>query len=120
MGSARTQHTDIRPGMDLLTLFGLFAVTAMLVSYTLEDRSPWFILASPARAPWLSLRLPSRCVAVRPGGGYLGRCRRSALARKETRQSAYLSLFPGAAEPLVTTSGFGHLEGQHFAPIARP
>lgn len=31
--------------MNLLTLFGLFAVTAMLVFYALEDRSPWFILA---------------------------------------------------------------------------
>jgi hypothetical protein len=31
--------------MDGLTLFGLFAVTAMLVCYAFEDRSPWFILA---------------------------------------------------------------------------
>jgi hypothetical protein len=31
--------------MDELTLFGLFAVTAMLVSYALEDRSRWFVLA---------------------------------------------------------------------------
>ena len=31
--------------MDALTLFGLFAVTAMLVSYALEDRSAWFVLA---------------------------------------------------------------------------
>jgi len=31
--------------MDALTLFGLFAVTAMLVFYGLEDRSHWFILA---------------------------------------------------------------------------
>jgi hypothetical protein len=31
--------------MDTLSLFGLFAVTAMLVCYALEDRSPWFILA---------------------------------------------------------------------------
>ena len=31
--------------MDRLTLFGLFAVTAMLVTYALEKRSPWFILA---------------------------------------------------------------------------
>ena len=31
--------------MDGLTLFGLFAVTAMLVSYALEDRSRWFVLA---------------------------------------------------------------------------
>jgi hypothetical protein len=30
--------------MDGLTLFGLFAVTAMLVCYALEKRSPWFIL----------------------------------------------------------------------------
>ena len=31
--------------MDKLTLFGLFAVTAMLVCYALEARSRWFILA---------------------------------------------------------------------------
>jgi hypothetical protein len=31
--------------MDALTAFGLFAVTAMLVCYACEDRSPWFILA---------------------------------------------------------------------------
>jgi hypothetical protein len=30
--------------MDSLTLFGLFAVSAMLVTYALEKRSPWFIL----------------------------------------------------------------------------
>ena len=30
--------------MDALTIFGLFAVTAMLVFYALEDRSPWYIL----------------------------------------------------------------------------
>lgn len=31
--------------MDGLTLFGLVAVTAMLVCYALERRSHWFILA---------------------------------------------------------------------------
>ena len=31
--------------MDLLTLFGLFAVTAMVVCYALEARSRWFVLA---------------------------------------------------------------------------
>ena len=31
--------------MDALTAFGLFAVTAMLVCYMLEDRSHWFVLA---------------------------------------------------------------------------
>src|SRR5258707_10480432 len=30
--------------MDRLTLFGLFAVTLMLVCYALEDRSRWFVL----------------------------------------------------------------------------
>ena len=34
-----------RHTMDFLSLFGLFAVTAMLVCYALEDRSRWFILA---------------------------------------------------------------------------
>ena len=31
--------------VDNLTIFGLFAVTAMLVTYALEKRSPWYILA---------------------------------------------------------------------------
>ena len=31
--------------MDARTLFGLFAVTAMLFCYGLEDRSHWFVLA---------------------------------------------------------------------------
>ncbi|CAN5222072.1 hypothetical protein BH10PSE11_BH10PSE11_12520 [soil metagenome] len=33
---------------DGLTLFGLFAVTAMLVCYAFEDRSPWFVLGFAA------------------------------------------------------------------------
>ena len=32
-------------GVSALNVFGLFAVTAMLVCYALEKRSPWFILA---------------------------------------------------------------------------
>ncbi|HEU5235283.1 MAG TPA: hypothetical protein VFU50_20675 [Terriglobales bacterium] len=31
--------------MTLLSAFGLFAVTAMLIPYALEDRSDWFVLA---------------------------------------------------------------------------
>lgn len=31
--------------MDILSAFGLFAVTAMLVSYAAEDQSHWFTLA---------------------------------------------------------------------------
>lgn len=31
--------------MDALSLFGLFAVTAMMVCYALESKSRWFIFA---------------------------------------------------------------------------
>jgi hypothetical protein len=31
--------------MEPLTVFGLFAVSAMLLTYALEKRSPWFVLA---------------------------------------------------------------------------
>ena len=31
--------------MDGLTLFGLFAVGAMMVCYALEQKSHWFVLA---------------------------------------------------------------------------
>jgi hypothetical protein len=34
--------------MDPLTGFGLFAVTAMLVCYALERKSPWFIFGFAA------------------------------------------------------------------------
>ncbi len=34
--------------MDLLTAFGLFSVTSMLIFYALEQRSSWFILAFAA------------------------------------------------------------------------
>lgn len=30
--------------MDKVTLFGLIAVSLMLVFYTLEERGPWFVL----------------------------------------------------------------------------
>jgi hypothetical protein len=41
--------------MDTLTLFGLFAVTAMLLFYALEDRSRWFILAFAAACALASI-----------------------------------------------------------------
>jgi hypothetical protein len=41
--------------MDGLTLFGLAAVTAMLVCYALEHRSRWFILAFAAACALASL-----------------------------------------------------------------
>ena len=34
--------------MNALTLFGLVSVTAMMLCYALEDRSPWFVLAFAA------------------------------------------------------------------------
>ena len=34
--------------MDLLTLFGLLAVSAMLLCYAFEKRSPWFVLGFAA------------------------------------------------------------------------
>ncbi len=34
--------------LDPLSLFGLFAVTMMLVCYALEDRSHWFVLGFAA------------------------------------------------------------------------
>jgi hypothetical protein len=34
--------------MSALSLFGLAAVTAMLIFYALEKRSPWFVLAFAA------------------------------------------------------------------------
>lgn len=39
--SAESNHAQ---PMDTLTLFGLFAVSAMLVTYTLESRSHWYVL----------------------------------------------------------------------------
>jgi hypothetical protein len=37
----RNAHNGL---MDALTLFGLVAVTLMLVTYACEERSPWFVL----------------------------------------------------------------------------
>jgi len=69
--------------MDALTLFGLLAVTAMLVFYALEDRSPWFILAFAGGLwPRFGLWLPARRLAFRPGRGNLGRRGSLALARQ--------------------------------------
>jgi len=41
--------------MDLLTLFGLSAVTAMLVFYALEDYGAWFVLAFAAACALASI-----------------------------------------------------------------
>lgn len=41
--------------MDHLTLFGLTAVTAMLLFYALEDRSHWYVLAFAAACALASI-----------------------------------------------------------------
>ena|ERR1019366_2225742 len=41
----KTLGPEVRWKMNPLTIFGLFAVTAMLVCYSLEQRHPRFILA---------------------------------------------------------------------------
>ena len=58
--------------MDRLTVFGLFAVTAMLVTYALEARSPWFTLAFAAACVMGSAYgFLQGCLAVRPRRGRL-------------------------------------------------
>ncbi|MEJ1977021.1 MAG: hypothetical protein WDN49_13810 [Acetobacteraceae bacterium] len=65
--------------MDRLTLFGLAAVTAMLLCYAFEARSHWFGLGfAIACAAGVRLWVPAGRLAVRPGGG--GLVRRGAAA----------------------------------------
>lgn len=45
MISGKVRTYDCEDSVNLLTVFGLFAVTAMVVFYALEARSPNFILA---------------------------------------------------------------------------
>jgi hypothetical protein len=58
--------------MTPLSAFGLFAVTAMLVTYALEKRSAWFVLAfAVALCTRLGLRVPFKVP------GHLASSRRS-------------------------------------------
>jgi hypothetical protein len=66
--------------MDALTAFGLLAVTAMLIFYALEDRSPWFILAFAGACALGSVYGSAGRMAVRRRGGDLGRGRDLAMA----------------------------------------
>ena len=69
--------------MEALTAFGLATVTAMLVFYALEDRSPWFILAFAGacalgsiygflQGAWPSASSRQSGPASRYGGGFSG------------------------------------------------
>jgi hypothetical protein len=42
-GQRQTSNHEVT--MDSLSLFGLFAVTAMMLCYALEERSRWFVFA---------------------------------------------------------------------------
>jgi hypothetical protein len=53
--------------MDSLTLFGLIAVSLMLVCYALEARSPWFVLAFAGACLLASAYGFMQGVAVRAG-----------------------------------------------------
>jgi hypothetical protein len=44
-GFALQSRCNQGDALTALTAFGLFAVTAMLIFYALEERSPWFIFA---------------------------------------------------------------------------
>ena len=72
---------------DSLTLFGVFAVTAMLVFYELEDRSPWFILVRRSVRPWFGLWVPARRVAIRSDRSGLDLHSCSPLADQDNRVS---------------------------------
>ncbi len=62
--------------MQTLTLFGLFAVTAMLVCYAFEGRSPWFTLAfAGAWALGSAYGFLRRAPGVRPRRERLELCR---------------------------------------------
>src|ERR1039458_3697194 len=61
--------------MTPLTIFGLFAVTAMLVCYALEERSRWSFWPSPELAPsahsTVFCREPGHSDWSRPSGLWL-------------------------------------------------
>lgn len=45
ISNAGRKRLDAETDVVMLNAFGLFSVTAMLVCYAFEKRSPWFILA---------------------------------------------------------------------------
>ena len=85
--------------MDRLTSFGLFAVAAMLVTYALESRSRWFILAfAGCVRPRFGLRFPAGRLAVWIGGSGLVLRRPSPLVASPNRE---LRCPPGVNFPLL-------------------
>ena len=83
--------------MDALSLFGLLAVTAMLVAYALEERSHWFILVFAGACALGSAYGFLQGVAVRTGRGDLGSCRVASLVCQAAMTSPLL--FRQSAKP---------------------
>jgi hypothetical protein len=86
--------------VDGLTLFGLFAVTAMLVTYALENRSHWLILAFAAACARFNLWLAPRTMALRTGRGHLGDRRHASLVsekgkKRHSRSARQLTIATG-------------------------
>ena len=75
--------------MDALSLFGLFAVTAMLVAYALEEPLVCPRLCGRMRGR-VGLRISAGRLAVRAGRGDLGRRRVAALVCQAAMTSPLL------------------------------
>ena len=69
--------------MDRLSLFGLLAVTLMLLLYALENRSPWLILAFAGACALAPSTASRRSMALWGGGGDLGWCGRLEMVVRE-------------------------------------
>jgi len=72
--------------MSVITLYGVAAVTFMMVMYALEGRGRGFILAFAAGCLLSSLRIPLGRLAVRRRRVHLGGRRRAAVPGGRRRQ----------------------------------
>jgi hypothetical protein len=71
--------------MDKLSAFGLFAVTAGLVCYALEERSPWFHFGLRCcMRPWFGVRFSARSLGIRSNRSGLVPCRFAEMVESET------------------------------------
>ena len=113
--------------MNLLTAFGLFAVTAMLLCYALEDRHTAFILGFAVACAGIGIWFSSRSVAFRSCRGRLVFRRDSTLvAEKMTRNTSWSSdhdpapTNPGCHAALVRPAGRAGGNGRRSDLPPRP
>ena len=74
--------------MDIISAFGLFAVTAMLVCYALEARSPWFILAFAGACGLASGSRPAADAPMAASAGGEGERRKKKKKKKKKQGGA--------------------------------